>query len=253
VFDLLKRLRRSERATDLPAALSGEMPLLARLRPEELDRLQRLAAGFLRRKSVDGAGGLQVSDRMRGLIALQACLPILQLSLDLYSGWHSIILYPDEFRAPFEFSDPAGVIHQGSRDLSGEAWHRGPVILAWSHVEQDARAPEPAANVVIHEMAHKLDLLNGDANGMPPLHREMDPRFWSQVMNAAYDDLALHVERDAEPPIDPYAAHSPDEFFAVVSELFFAWPEVLLETYPEVYRQLLLYFRQDPAFSSFRR
>ena len=77
------------------------MPLLARLRPEELDRLQRLAAGFLRRKSVDGAGGLQVSDRMRGLIALQACLPILQLSLDLYSGWHSIILYPDEFRAPF--------------------------------------------------------------------------------------------------------------------------------------------------------
>ncbi|MEN8225471.1 MAG: zinc-dependent peptidase, partial [Bacteroidota bacterium] len=49
------------------------------------------------------------------------------LGLDLYGGWHSIILYPDEFRAPFEFADPAGVVHQGSRDLSGEAWHRGPV------------------------------------------------------------------------------------------------------------------------------
>ncbi len=228
------------------------MPLLARLRPEELQRLQRLAAGFLRRKSIDGAGGLEVSDPMRELVALQACLPILELNLDFYRSWHSIILYPDEFRAPFEFSDPAGVIHQGSRDLSGEAWHHGPVILAWSHVEQDAQEPGSAANVVIHEMAHKLDLLNGDANGMPPLHREMDPRRWSAALSVAYDDLTGYVERDAEPPIDPYAAHSPGEFFAVVSELFFAWPEILLGTYPEVYRQLGLYYRQDPASPSSR-
>ncbi len=252
MFDLLKRLFRSEAASELSTPLNREMPLLARLRPEELQRLQRLAAGFLRHKSIDGAGGLEVSDPMRNLVALQACLPILELGLDFYRGWHSIILYPDEFRAPFEFADPAGVVHQGSRELSGEAWHRGPVILAWSHVEHDAQEPGSAANVVIHEMAHKLDLLNGDANGMPPLHREMDPRRWFVAMSAAYDDLTWYVERDAEPPIEPYAAQSPGEFFAVVSELFFAWPEILLEPYPEVYRQLGLYYRQDPASASSR-
>ena len=82
-----------------------------------------------------------------------------------------------------------GAEYKASLQDDREVWHRGPVILAWSHVEQDAQVPESAANVVIHEMAHKLDLLNGDANGMPQLHREMDPRRWSEVMSAAFDDL----------------------------------------------------------------
>ena len=220
--------------------------MLARLRADERERLEQLAGEFLRRKQVEGAGGLEVSERKRSLVALQACLPILELGLEFYKGWHSVILYPDEFRAPFEFADHAGVVHQGSRDLSGEAWHRGPVVLAWSHVEEDALVAELSANVVIHEMSHKLDMLNGEANGMPPLHREMAPRQWSEVMSAAFADLNGYLDRGAEPPIDPYAAHSPDEFFAVVSELFFVWPGVLQESYPEVYGQLRLYYRQDP-------
>jgi len=249
VFDLLKRLLLSEKATGLPTGIGRKMPMFARLQPADLERLERLAADFLRRKTVEGAGGLEVDEHMRSFVALQACLPILELEpgLDLYGGWHAIVLYPDQFRAPFEHMDEAGVLHQGARDLSGEAWHRGPVVLAWSHVEEDALVAEPAANVVIHEMAHKLDLLNGDANGMPPLHRGMDPQRWSGVMAAAFEALKRQLERGLEPPIDPYAAHSPGEFFAVVSELFFVWPQVLLRSYPEVYRQLGLYYRQDPA------
>jgi Mlc titration factor MtfA (ptsG expression regulator) len=232
------------------AALAREirdMPLLAALGPQDADRLAELAARFLRRKGVEGAAGLEVDDGMRRCVALQACLPVLRLGPELYRGWHAVVLYPDEFRAPVEFADEAGVVHQGSRDLSGEAWHRGPVILAWSQVHQDALDPEPAGNVVIHEMAHKLDMLNGEVNGMPPLHRGMDPRLWSATMGAAFEDLNAHLDADLEPPIDPYAAHSPGEFFAVVSELFFAWPEGLIEPYPEVYEQLARYYRQDPA------
>ena len=245
-FNPLSRLRRPAGTAEL-LALSRAMPLLSRLRDEELRLLHRLADEFLRRKALEGAGGLQVDARMCGMIALQACLPVLHLNLELYTGWHSLILYPDEFRAPFEYYDEAGVVHRGSRDLAGESWYRGPVILAWSHVEQDARDLTPAGNVVIHEMAHKLDLLNGEVNGMPPLHRNMDPKLWSKTMSAAFDDLHLHLDRGLEPPIDPYAAHSPGEFFAVVSELFFAWPDWLMEAYPDVYRQLQRYFRQDPG------
>jgi Mlc titration factor MtfA (ptsG expression regulator) len=229
------------------------MPLMSHLSAEESEALVELALEFLRRKSIEGAAGLGVDALMRHTIALQACLPVLHLELEVYSGWRAVILYPDEFRAPFEYADEAGVVHQGSRDLAGESWHRGPVILAWSHAAQDAFESEPAGNVVIHEMAHKLDLLNGEVNGMPPLHRSMSPEHWSQIMGSAYEDLNGYLDRGLEPPVDPYAAHSPGEFFAVVSELFFAWPESLMEAYPRVYGQLALYYRQDPLGISARQ
>lgn len=227
-------------------SLSGRIPLLAYLSDADRDRLARLAQDFLRRKAVEGAAGLAVEPRMREIVALQAALPVLQLGLDLYTGWHAVILYRDEFVAPYEYQDPDGLVHQGSRDLSGESWQRGPVILSWARVEEDAFDAEPAGNLVIHELAHKLDMLNGAANGMPPLHRDMSPDDWAGVMSAAYEHLNRRLEGDSEPPIDPYAAESPAEFFAVVTELFFVWPESLAAAYPEVYTQLRRYFAQDP-------
>jgi len=220
--------------------------LLAPLNGEERRRLVQMAGEFLQRKTLEGAGGLSPDPTMAGMLALQAVLPVLNLGLDLYDGWHALVLYPDEFRAPFQHHDPDGVVHEGSRDLSGEAWYQGPVILAWSHVQRDALSTEPDGNVVIHELAHKLDMRNGDVNGMPPLHRDMDPADWSRAMSTAFADIERHLDTDTEPPIDPYAAHSPGEFFAVVSELFFAWPELLADVYPAVYRQLRRYYRQDP-------
>ncbi len=242
---LFDRQHDSVEVSSLLRRLAETMPLLASLSDEDRARLVELARDFLRRKTVEAAADLTLDQRKQGLLALQAVLPVLNLGLDLYDGWHALVLYPDEFRAPYEHHDPAGVVHEGSRDLSGEAWHRGPVVLAWSHVERDALSAEPDGNVVVHELAHKLDMRNGDVNGMPPLHRDMDPEDWSRTMSAAYADIERHLDGGTEPPIDPYAAHSPGEFFAVVSELFFAWPELLLEAYPEVYRQLSRYFRQD--------
>lgn len=239
---LLNRWRRPQLTSHQLEQMSHQYPLFARL-GQSRRKLAELAETFLRRKTIEGAGDLETDERMLALVALQAALPVLHLGMDLYSGWHSLVLYPDEFRVPYEMTDPAGVVHAGSRDLSGEAWHRGPVILAWSHVLQDASVLQPAGNVVIHEMAHKLDMLNGEVNGMPPLHRDMTPETWSQALSAAYEDLQWHLQQGLEPPIDPYASHSPGEFFAVASELFFAWPEALLNAYPEVYGQLERYYR----------
>ena len=103
-------------------------------------------------------------------------------------------------------------------------------------------------NLVIHELAHKLDMLNGNANGLPPLHADMRVSDWAKVMQEAYDDLDRQLERnpDAETAIDPYAAENPAEFFAVTSEYFFSAPDLLYEAYPQVYEQLKLFYRQDP-------
>jgi Mlc titration factor MtfA (ptsG expression regulator) len=102
-------------------------------------------------------------------------------------------------------------------------------------------------NLVIHEFAHKIDMRDGDANGCPPLDPPLDARSWKAVMSAAYDDFAARVDRDEETAIDPYAADSPGEFFAVLSEVFFASPATLVREYPDVYGQLAAFYRQDPA------
>jgi Mlc titration factor MtfA (ptsG expression regulator) len=102
-------------------------------------------------------------------------------------------------------------------------------------------------NLVIHEFAHKIDMRDGDANGCPPLDPPLDARNWKAVMSAAYDDFAARVDRDEETAIDPYAADSPGEFFAVLSEVFFASPATLVREYPDVYGQLAAFYRQDPA------
>ncbi len=241
------RRRRLERAR-IPdaewAATVANLPSLAGLKPVELARLRDLASLFLREKALEPAGGLELAPEMGPLIAAQACLPILNLGLEYYRGWSSVILYPEGFLAHHEYTDPIGLVHSVHRPLIGEAWERGPVILSWADIV-DALA-EPGLNVVIHEMAHKLDMLTGEVNGLPPLHRGMSVRDWSRVFNAAYRRLCREVDRGLPTALDPYAADSPGEFFALISEAFFETPETVNEAYPDVYPQLQAFYRQDP-------
>jgi Mlc titration factor MtfA (ptsG expression regulator) len=89
-------------------------------------------------------------------------------------------------------------------------------------------------------------MLNGDANGFPPLHRRMDRRAWTHVFSGAWNRLRDDHRNGLPLPIDPYGLESEAEFFAVVSEQFFEAPATLREHLPEVYRQLELFYRQHP-------
>jgi Mlc titration factor MtfA (ptsG expression regulator) len=101
-------------------------------------------------------------------------------------------------------------------------------------------------NVVIHEFAHKLDMLNGEADGLPPLHAGMDRAAWVAAFEEAYEGFCDAVERGRETWLDPYAGEHPSEFFAVISEAFFEDPVETRRRYPDVYDQLKLFYRQDP-------
>jgi len=102
-------------------------------------------------------------------------------------------------------------------------------------------------NLVIHEFAHKLDMRSGEANGCPPLPATMPPHVWTRTLTAAYENFRARVGRGENTAIDPYAAESPAEFFAVLSEVFFAEPTLLVHEYPKVYKQLMSLYKQDPA------
>jgi MtfA peptidase len=215
-----------------------------RLGASDQATLRVLVTLFLERKSVEPVKGLHLDDADRVLLATHACVPILKLGLDWYDGWHSVIVYPDAFMPNRTKTDAAGVVHRDDAALAGEAWGRGPVIVSWADVLDTGK--KPGHNVVIHEMAHKLDLLNGDANGFPPLHRRMDRRAWSRMFSGAWDRLKEEQRNGADLPIDPYALESPAEFFAVASEQFFEAPGTLRQHLPDVYRQLEQFYRQHP-------
>jgi len=220
----------------------AQVAVLSRLGENERQRLWELASFFLRDKRINGAQGLTVTDEMRVLIAAQACLLILNLDLDYFSGWREVIVYPDSFIVEHEAHDEDGIVHEIHQVQEGEAWEHGPVILSWA----DAKPANDAYNVILHEFAHKLDMLNGEANGMPPLHPDMSRASWTEAFTRAYDDLEWQLEHHHASAIDPYAAENPAEFFAVVSETFFEVPHELHAAYPEVYAQLALFYRQDP-------
>ena len=179
---------------------------------------------------------------MRVAIAAQACLPILNLGLDWYDDWVGVIVYPGDFRVRRHDIDAAGVVHEWDDALAGEAMPGGPVVLSW-----DSAAHAREMNIVIHEFAHKLDMRNGDADGLPPLHADMDRRVWHAAFRAAFDGFCDALERGRETWLDPYAAEHPSEFFAVLSEAFFERPQETRRRYPDVYDQLRLFYRQDPA------
>jgi hypothetical protein len=253
MFNALKRWRRQrtlEHAA-LPDALWDEavasLPFLAGYTDAERARLRDLCVLFLDRKSIVGAGGHDVTPMQRVVIAIQACVLILGLSLDWYDGFENVVVYPDEFVPDWTWEDEAGVVHANDGPLAGEAMPGGPVALSWPDVEASADFEAAGMNLVIHEFAHKLDMRDGDANGCPPLDPPLDAHTWKATLTAAYDDFAARVDRDEATPIDPYAADSPAEFFAVLAEVFFASPATLVAEYPAVYRQLATFFRQDPA------
>ena len=205
-------------------------------------KLRELVLLFLAEKEFAGAHGLEVTDAMRISIAAQACLPILALGLDWYKGWHGIVVYPGDFRVRRTEVDEDGVVHEWDDELAGEAMPGGPVVLSW-----DALARDPEINVVIHEFAHKLDMLNGTADGVPPLHAGMDRTAWLAALQHAYEGFCDAVERGKDTWLDPYAAEHLSEFFAVISEAFFREPRETRRRYPDVYDQLKAFYRQDPA------
>ena len=220
------------------------LPILHGLDASERTRLREAASLFIHDKTFSAAGGADVDDANQRVIALQACLLTLNLGEDSYRGWSEIILYPDEFLRHREEIDEAGVVHRSRDILAGESWHGGPLVLSLADVATSGQAD--GVNVVLHEFAHKLDMLNGDANGFPPLHRGMDAAAWAHDFSAAYEDLCARVDAGEDTAIDPYATTDPAEFFAVLTEVFFETPHILHTEYPAIYRQLQQFYRQHP-------
>jgi Mlc titration factor MtfA (ptsG expression regulator) len=251
VIGWLRKRRRAARAAELAPseaelrALIAGWPCLARLDRDERLRLARLTGEILAGKEFHGAGGL-APDRGDCLpVAAHTALTVLELGFDALDGFRSFILYREEFEVELEDVDDDGLVHRG-RDLrAGEAWYGGPVVLSLADVMQSGQGD--GYHVVAHEIAHQLDSLNGEPDGFPPLPASIRRQDWTDGFSGAFARLEQTLAAGNEPWIDEYGAESPAEFFAVTTEYFFDRPELLLQHEPDIYRLLVLFYRQDPA------
>jgi len=218
----------------------------AYLDADERARLGELIEGLLDGKAWEAARGFALTDVMRVVIAAQAALVVLGHGLDAYRDVRAIIVHPTTVRSTAPRPGPvAGVVSEEPIDLLGEAHQqRGPIVLAWDAVLDDARHPGTGQNVVIHEFAHKLDMLDGLVDGTPPLQGREAYRRWVEVCTAEFELLR---SGRSDPLLREYAAVDPGEFFAVAAEVFFDQPELMHDRKPELYAVFVDCFRQDPA------
>lgn len=208
-------------------------------------RLRMLAAQFLRQKTITPVGGLQLDALQRCMLAALCCLPLLEFGIAGLRGWSQLLVYPDAFRVNRSHVDAAGVLHEGEDDLIGEAWEAGPVILSWADVMADCDDPREGFCVAVHEIAHKLDVLDGLLDGTPPLPGPWQ-RGWARDFQLAYDALVADVDAGRDTAIDGYAAEAPEEFFAVATEYHFSDPHTLREAMPKVAAHLRKFYGPSP-------
>jgi len=244
--DWFRRLRRPPPLDEaLWRRAIASVPFVSALDEARLARLHALASRFIRDKAITPIGELHLDDTQRVQLAALCCLPLIEFGEEGLHGWSQLLVYPNAFRVNRTHIDAAGVLHQWDDELIGEAWETGPVILSWADVQEDFATPHEGFCVAVHEMAHKLDVLDGALDGTPPLPRAWQ-RQWADDFQRAFDAFAERVDRGRRTDIDPYAAEAPEEFFAVCTEYHFSAPALLRKSFPEVAAHLARLYGPSP-------
>lgn len=251
LFRWLKERRRQKLlAEPFPSAWSeiidSHVALYSFLEPNEQGRLRDLLRILIAEKEWEGCRGLEMTDEIRVTVAAQASMLLLGLRDTYFDNVQTILVYPQAFRVLEQKPVAGDVALHGQGERLGEAHLNGPVILSWTDAAEDAAKPGYGQNLVFHEFAHKLDMQNGEADGVPILPRPLRKR-WQSVMAKEFHRLCVAADRDRDTLIDPYGATDEAEFFAVVTEAFFDQPLALREQHPKLYELLRDYYRVEPA------
>lgn len=248
---LRNRRRRQLLATPFPDAwqhaLQDRLGHYALIAEPARARLRDIVRILIEEKDWEGCRGLELTDPMRVVIAGSAAILILGLDNFFFDNVQTILVYPNAFVVKQERGLGGGATVEEESDRLGEAHYRGPVILSWEETQENALEPGYGQNLVFHEFAHQLDMLNGSADGTPVLPSADLAARWARIMNDEYRQLQRAERRGRHTLLDPYGATDPAEFFAVATECFFDAPRGMHSEYPDLYELFRDYYRQDPA------
>jgi len=209
-------------------------------------QLRQLIKQFLHQKHFSGAGGLEITDEIRVTIAAEACMLLVNRKTHVYPALRYIIVYPSAFVVERSQGGADGIVSEGRKNLLGESWSNGKVILAWDNVLHGSMNFVDGQNVVLHEFAHQLDSESGSTNGAPILAGANCLRTWATTLSEEFEELQKDAWKGKRSLIDHYGATNPAEFFAVSTETFFEKPEQMARFHAELFEVLKCYYRIDP-------
>lgn len=253
---ILKWLRQRRRRKILQSAypeawdriIAQNVRYVQHLSPLQQRQLKQHIQIFVNEKYWEGCGGFEITEEVKVTIAAQACLLLLTMPHECYDNVLSILVYPDEYMVRETDSSFDGVVSERGELRLGEAVWRGPVILSWPDVVAGGRGEAYGDNLVLHEFAHQVDMMNGQfADGIPPLNSQAELDLWLQVMQPEYQQHVANCQTGQHGVIDCYGATNAAEFFAVVIETFFEKPIPLRTHHTAVYDLMMNYFKIDPA------
>jgi Mlc titration factor MtfA (ptsG expression regulator) len=238
--------RRKGLSESWPEIATTQLQMWSWFSDDERARLGVIADWLLRHKHWESAHGFELNDEIVTTIALSAAVLVLELGTEYYREVSAIIVYPTTVLSRGVYAGPVrGTVTDDAVPVLGQAHdHRGPIIIAWDDALHGMQNPGLGRNVVFHEFAHKLDMLDDVTDGTPPLESKEQLARWVEVCTEAYGAVRAGEHR---PPLDPYAGTNPAEFFAVATEAFFDVPVQLREHEPKLYAVLRAFYDQDPA------
>ena len=214
--------------------LEQYVPFFPELEGELRERFLRYLRAFVWDKHFFGAGGLEITDEHRVVVAAAAVRLIMHLDMSYYDDLTEIIVYPHDYHHP-----------ESEAVIFGEAQVWGTVVLSWPAVVHGMKNRRDGHDTALHEFAHVLDVADGAFDGTPELHRFGDYRTWGRVMSKEYAKLRHDVRR-RKTVMREYGATDEAEFFAVASETFFEKPRQLKEKAPELYEELARFYQVEP-------
>jgi Mlc titration factor MtfA (ptsG expression regulator) len=230
--------------------LASNVVVYGELNDVEQRNVRDFVKVFVAEKNWEGCGGLTMTDEVRVTVAAQAAVLVLGIGEEYFDHVPSILVYPSAYVARGTSVGDGGIVTEGDSARLGEAWYRGPVIFSWVDVLAGGRGTA-RGNVVYHEFAHQLDMLNGRVcDGTPPLQTADQDRRWLETTGEEYRRLCHECAHHHHTLIDCYGATSPAEFFAVSTEAFFTRAHAFKHRHPQLYAVLQEVYRQDPTARS---
>jgi Mlc titration factor MtfA (ptsG expression regulator) len=214
--------------------LEQRVPFFGQFPDPLRQRFRELLKVFIWDKHFIGAGGMEITDEVRVVIAAAAVRLVLHLDLSLYDRLTEIVVYPSHYRHP----DSAGVVF-------GEAHGWGTVVLSWDAVLHGLRNTRDGLDTATHEFAHVLDRAGGAFDGTPELRRWGDYQPWAEVMSHHF--LNMRSRKRRRRVLRSYGATNEAEFFAVATEAFFEQPRKIKRRAPDLYQELSRFYGFDPA------
>ncbi len=252
IFKWLKnRRRRKLLAQPFPDSwltyLKQNVHFYRRLSETQQRKLQNILRVIVAEKNWEGCKGFVVTEEVKVTIAAQAALLVLGMQEEYFDRVQSILVYPTVYIAAEKTMGPGGVVTEGNSAREGEAWYRGPVIFSWDDVLRGGRHDHDGRNVVLHEFAHQLDMLNGRfADGIPPMASEQQYEQWQKVFHSEYNRLVHDCRNHKRSLLDCYGTTNLAEFFAVATECFFERSRQMKQSHPALYEILANYYHQNP-------